>query len=49
MGATGMKIPMPHILGADGAGVVVEVGSEAEKREDRRQSMSLFLHRLRRV
>jgi NADPH:quinone reductase-like Zn-dependent oxidoreductase len=28
MGATGMKIPMPHILGADGAGVVVEVGAE---------------------
>jgi len=30
MGATGMKIPMPHILGADGAGVVVEVGSEVK-------------------
>jgi NADPH:quinone reductase-like Zn-dependent oxidoreductase len=28
MGATGMEIPMPHILGADGAGVVVDVGSE---------------------
>lgn len=28
MGATGMSIPMPHILGADGAGAVVEVGSE---------------------
>ncbi len=28
MGATGMKIPMPHILGADGAGVVVDIGSE---------------------
>ena len=27
MGATGMQIPMPHILGADGAGVVVEVGA----------------------
>lgn len=27
LGATGMKIPMPHILGADGAGVVVETGS----------------------
>jgi NADPH:quinone reductase-like Zn-dependent oxidoreductase len=27
-GATGMQIPMPHIVGADGAGVVVEVGSE---------------------
>jgi NADPH:quinone reductase-like Zn-dependent oxidoreductase len=27
MGATGMKIPMPHILGADGAGIVVEVGA----------------------
>jgi NADPH:quinone reductase-like Zn-dependent oxidoreductase len=27
MGATGMKIPMPHILGADGAGVIVEVGN----------------------
>jgi NADPH:quinone reductase-like Zn-dependent oxidoreductase len=30
MGATGMSIPMPHIVGADGAGVVVEVGSEAK-------------------
>lgn len=30
MGATGMKIPMPHILGADGAGVVVEVGGEVK-------------------
>ena len=28
MGATGMRVPMPHILGADGAGVIVEVGSE---------------------
>jgi NADPH:quinone reductase-like Zn-dependent oxidoreductase len=28
-GTTGMQIPMPHILGADGAGVVVEAGSEA--------------------
>lgn len=28
MGATGMHVPMPHILGADGAGVVVETGSE---------------------
>jgi NADPH:quinone reductase-like Zn-dependent oxidoreductase len=28
LGATGIKIPMPHILGADGAGVIVEVGSE---------------------
>jgi NADPH:quinone reductase-like Zn-dependent oxidoreductase len=27
MGATGMEIPMPHTLGADGAGVVVEVGN----------------------
>jgi len=27
MGATGMQIPMPHILGADGAGVVAEVGN----------------------
>jgi NADPH:quinone reductase-like Zn-dependent oxidoreductase len=27
MGATGMEIPMPHILGADGAGTAVEVGS----------------------
>jgi NADPH:quinone reductase-like Zn-dependent oxidoreductase len=26
MGATGMEIPMPHILGADGAGTVVDVG-----------------------
>mgnify|MGYP003579008393 FL=1 len=30
MGATGMKIPMPHILGADGAGVIVELGSEVK-------------------
>lgn len=28
-GATGMRIPMPHILGADGAGVIIDVGSEA--------------------
>jgi NADPH:quinone reductase-like Zn-dependent oxidoreductase len=27
-GATGMQILMPHIVGADGAGVVVDVGSE---------------------
>ena len=31
MGATGMKIPMPHILGADGAGVVAEVGSAVKR------------------
>lgn len=30
MGATGMQVPMPHILGADGAGVVVDVGSEVK-------------------
>jgi len=30
MGATGMQIPMPHILGADGAGVVVEAGSDVK-------------------
>ena len=30
MGATGMKIPMPHILGADGAGVILELGSEVK-------------------
>jgi len=30
MGATGMKILMPHILGADGAGVVVEVGNDVK-------------------
>lgn len=29
MGATGINIPMPHILGADGAGVVVETGALA--------------------
>jgi NADPH:quinone reductase-like Zn-dependent oxidoreductase len=29
-GVTGMQIPMPHIIGADGAGVVVEVGNEAK-------------------
>jgi NADPH:quinone reductase-like Zn-dependent oxidoreductase len=28
LGASGTKIPMPHILGADGAGVVVDVGNE---------------------
>ena len=27
MGATGIAVPMPHILGADGAGVVAEVGA----------------------
>lgn len=31
MGATGMAIPMPHILGADGAGVVVEVGRDVKR------------------
>jgi NADPH:quinone reductase-like Zn-dependent oxidoreductase len=31
MGATGMQIPMPHILGADGAGVVVDVGSDVRR------------------
>jgi NADPH:quinone reductase-like Zn-dependent oxidoreductase len=30
MGATGMSIPMPHIVGADGAGIVVGVGSEVK-------------------
>ena len=30
MGATAMSIPMPHILGADGAGIVVDVGSEVK-------------------
>lgn len=30
MGATGMSIPLPHIVGADGAGVVVEVGSDVK-------------------
>ena len=28
-GLTGMEFPFPHILGADGAGVVVEVGEQA--------------------
>lgn len=28
-GATGIEIPMPHILGADGAGIVVETGAQA--------------------
>ncbi len=28
-GATGIAVPMPHILGADGAGVVAEVGDGA--------------------
>src|SRR5258708_13196629 len=26
MGATGIAVPMPHILGADGAGTIVAVG-----------------------
>ena len=30
LGLTGIVIRMPHILGADGAGVVVEVGSQAK-------------------
>jgi len=30
LGVTGIVIPMPHILGADGAGVVVEVGREVQ-------------------
>lgn len=30
LGVTGVVIPMPHILGADGAGVVVEVGEKVE-------------------
>jgi NADPH:quinone reductase-like Zn-dependent oxidoreductase len=28
MGATGIVVPMPHILGADGAGTIVEVGAK---------------------
>lgn len=28
-GATGMEIPLPHIIGADGAGVVMETGHDA--------------------
>jgi NADPH:quinone reductase-like Zn-dependent oxidoreductase len=30
LGATGVVVKMPHILGADGAGVVVEAGEEVE-------------------
>ena len=30
LGITGIAFPMPHILGADGAGVVVEIGDEVE-------------------
>src|ERR1700730_12553146 len=30
MGATGMVVQLPHILGADGAGVVVEIGEQVE-------------------
>jgi NADPH:quinone reductase-like Zn-dependent oxidoreductase len=30
LGATGIVVQMPHILGADGAGVVVELGKEVE-------------------
>lgn len=29
-GLTGMEITLPHILGADGAGIVVEVGDQAQ-------------------
>lgn len=29
-GATGMQIPMPHIVGADGAGTVVEAGADVK-------------------
>jgi NADPH:quinone reductase-like Zn-dependent oxidoreductase len=29
-GVTGMAIPMPHILGADGAGIVVQVGTDVK-------------------
>ena len=29
LGATGINLSMPHILGADGAGIVVEVGTRA--------------------
>src|SRR5207247_7888531 len=29
MGATGINVPMPHTLGADGAGMVVEVGAQS--------------------
>jgi len=28
MGATGIAVPMPHILGADGAGIIAEVGAK---------------------
>ncbi len=28
LGATGIAIPMPHILGGDGAGVIFDVGGE---------------------
>jgi NADPH:quinone reductase-like Zn-dependent oxidoreductase len=30
LGATGIEFPLPHILGADGAGVVVEVGQDVK-------------------
>ena len=30
LGVTGMAIPMPHILGADGAGIVAEVGTDVK-------------------
>jgi NADPH:quinone reductase-like Zn-dependent oxidoreductase len=30
LGATGITVQMPHILGADGAGVVIEVGEQVE-------------------
>ena len=28
LGATGMQIPLPHILGADGAGIVIDAGRD---------------------
>jgi NADPH:quinone reductase-like Zn-dependent oxidoreductase len=30
LGTTGIVVPMPHILGADGAGVVVEIGENVD-------------------
>ncbi len=49
MGVTGMKIPMPHILGADGAGVVVEVGSEVKSVRTGDKVCLYSFTRLRRV
>ena len=46
IGATGMVVAMPHILGADGAGVVAEAGAKVEQRQSGRRCLSLSSDRL---